>query len=190
MRSRPMGPMGGGMSGGMYPPMMHNQMFSSGMPPMGQMAPQRPMIPTMGAMNPALGGMGPMGPGAQMRPAFPPMGMNPALRRPTPTAAMPMPRPMIPQPQIQQPVVAPQPQGGNLAHLLSTMNPEQQKNVLGERLYNYILRRHPQEAAKVTGMLLEMDNTEIISLLENTENLDNKIAEALDVLRRHGAGFN
>lgn len=38
-------------------------------------------------------------------------------------------------------------------------------------------------AAKVTGMLLEMDQTEVLHLLESPEALKAKVAEAMDVLR-------
>jgi polyadenylate-binding protein len=193
-----MGP--GGMQGmqGMYPPMMTNQMFSSGMSPMGQMGGNMGMRP--GGMNSGMGGMGGMnrGPG----PAFPPMNAGP-LRRPNgPMGQMggnmgmqPTGMPQRPPMQSMQPMQsapapqAQQPQQTSLAQILSSMNPEQQKNVLGERLYNQILPKHPQEAAKLTGMLLEMDNGEIIGLLENTNALGNKINEALDVLRQH-SGMN
>lgn len=40
-----------------------------------------------------------------------------------------------------------------------------------------------ENAAKVTGMLLEMDQTEVLHLLESPEALKAKVAEAMDVLR-------
>ncbi|KAG2319593.1 hypothetical protein Bca52824_012806 [Brassica carinata] len=40
-----------------------------------------------------------------------------------------------------------------------------------------------ESAAKVTGMLLEMDQTEVFHLLESPEALKDKVAEAMDVLR-------
>lgn len=41
----------------------------------------------------------------------------------------------------------------------------------------------PDNAAKVTGMLLEMDQTEVLHLLESPDALKAKVAEAMDVLR-------
>lgn len=41
----------------------------------------------------------------------------------------------------------------------------------------------PQFAAKVTGMLLEMNPTEVLHLLESPQALQAKVAEALEVLR-------
>lgn len=38
-------------------------------------------------------------------------------------------------------------------------------------------------AAKVTGMLLEMDQTEVLHLLESPDALKAKVAEAMEVLR-------
>lgn len=69
--------------------------------------------------------------------------------------------------------------------LLTSMTPEAQKNHLGEGMYHYINRKHPEQAAKITGMLLEMDNSEIINLVDSQQLLDAKIAEAVQVLQQH-----
>lgn len=47
---------------------------------------------------------------------------------------------------------------------LNTMPAQQQKQILGEALYPRIHAINPQLAGKITGMLLEMDNAELLSL--------------------------
>ncbi|KAL4319209.1 hypothetical protein GQ457_18G016330 [Hibiscus cannabinus] len=77
----------------------------------------------------------------------------------------------------------PQPfQIGELASALAHATPNQQRTVLGECLYPRIEQLEPDTAAKVTGMLLEMDQTEILHLLESPEALKAKVAEAMEVL--------
>jgi len=55
--------------------------------------------------------------------------------------------------------------------------------MLGENLYPLVVQLEPDHAAKVTGMLLEMDQTEVLHLLESSESLKAKVAEAMEVLR-------
>lgn len=59
--------------------------------------------------------------------------------------------------------------------------------MLGESLYPQVEQLEPDAAAKVTGMLLEMDQTEVLHLLESPESLKSKVAEAMDVLRSTGS---
>ena len=70
---------------------------------------------------------------------------------------------------------------------LANATPSQQKNMIGERLYPLIHNSQPELAGKITGMLLEMDNAELLHLLESPEALNAKIQEAMTVLEAHRA---
>ena len=47
---------------------------------------------------------------------------------------------------------------------LGGLPPQQQKRMLGEAIYPKVQQMQPELAGKITGMLLEMDNSELISL--------------------------
>ncbi|RKP10507.1 hypothetical protein THASP1DRAFT_12747 [Thamnocephalis sphaerospora] len=64
---------------------------------------------------------------------------------------------------------------------------EQQKQMLGEALYPLIAAQQPELAGKITGMLLEMDNGELLHLLESPEAMKSKIDEAIAVLKQHAS---
>jgi polyadenylate-binding protein len=65
---------------------------------------------------------------------------------------------------------------------------EQQKMVLGEKLYPLIAASQPELAGKITGMLLDSYfSEEIIHLIETPAALKSKIEEALTVLQQHAA---
>ncbi|KAK4779070.1 hypothetical protein SAY86_006598 [Trapa natans] len=70
-----------------------------------------------------------------------------------------------------------------LATALANATPEQQRTMLGESLYPLVDQLEHGNAAKVTGMLLEMDQTEVLHLLESPEALKAKVEEAMEVLR-------
>ncbi|XP_027112531.2 polyadenylate-binding protein 2-like isoform X1 [Coffea eugenioides] len=72
---------------------------------------------------------------------------------------------------------------GALASALANASPADQRTMLGENLYPLVEQLEPETAAKVTGMLLEMDQTEVLHLLESPEALKSKVAEAMEVLR-------
>eukprot|EP01063_Lacrimia_lanifica_P032654 TRINITY_DN5614_c0_g2_i1.p1 TRINITY_DN5614_c0_g2~~TRINITY_DN5614_c0_g2_i1.p1 ORF type:complete len:566 (+),score=296.40 TRINITY_DN5614_c0_g2_i1:87-1784(+) len=70
---------------------------------------------------------------------------------------------------------------------LASLPQDEQKNALGEQLWMRINKTHPGRAEKITGMLLEMDVSETLNLLESPDVLQNKIEEALSVLEAHEA---
>lgn len=71
--------------------------------------------------------------------------------------------------------------------MLADAAPQDQKQMLGERLYPLIAVMHPEEAGKITGMLLEIDNSELLHMLEHQESLKAKVEEAVAVLQAHQA---
>lgn len=71
--------------------------------------------------------------------------------------------------------------------MLANADPEQQKQILGERLFPLVQALQPELAGKITGMLLEMDNPEVLLLLDNQEALEAKVEEAIEVLKQHNA---
>lgn len=73
------------------------------------------------------------------------------------------------------------------ATMLAAAAPPEQKQMLGERLFPLIQRMHHELAGKITGMLLEIDNTELLHMLEHNESLKNKVEEAVAVLQAHQA---
>jgi polyadenylate-binding protein len=70
---------------------------------------------------------------------------------------------------------------------LANATPQEQKQMLGERLFPLIQNMQPDLAGKITGMLLEIDNTELLHMLESRESLKAKVEEAIAVLQAHQA---
>lgn len=56
------------------------------------------------------------------------------------------------------------PEVGVLQSQLATVPPQQQKQILGEALFPKIQAMQPELAGKITGMLLEMENQELVNL--------------------------
>merc|ERR1719263_1262496 len=81
---------------------------------------------------------------------------------------------------------APQQGTASLAAQLAQASPDQQRIIIGEALYPLVEAIEPAAAAKVTGMLLEMDQSEVLHLIEDQAALNAKVAEAMHVLRAAG----
>merc|ERR1719327_1708160 len=132
-----------------------------GMHPM--LAPGGPMMQVMGKGMPPMMGKGP---------GVPPM--------------MGAPRPMGAPPNHQQ---QHQLQGdGRLnASVLAASPPPVQKQMIGEKLFPAVSKYRPDLAGKITGMMLEMDNSELLMLLESESQLKTKVDEAMRVLESQRA---
>lgn len=173
--------------------------------------PQIAMQPSMQPRGPRPGGPRPMT--AQARPtmAGQPMAQPMMMARPgvqaamqmnmagqrqapsfkyTPTARNPPQQvgvQMVPQagaPPPQQAVMI-QGQEPLTATMLAAAPLQEQKQMLGERLYPLIHSMHPDLAGKITGMLLEIDNSDLVHMLEDQTSLKGKVEEAVAVLHNH-----
>ncbi|KAL2455984.1 Polyadenylate-binding protein 5 [Forsythia ovata] len=75
-----------------------------------------------------------------------------------------------------------------LASALASASPENQQMMLGEQLYPLVEHLERNHAGKVTGMLLEMDQTEVLHLIESPDALRMKVGEAMNVLQSAASG--
>lgn len=75
--------------------------------------------------------------------------------------------------------------GDNVPLNQSNSPPPEQKQMLGERLFPVIEKMCPDMAAKITGMLLEIDHHELLRMIENHDSLRAKVEEAVAVLKAH-----
>lgn len=71
------------------------------------------------------------------------------------------------------------------AAALAAASPQEQKKMIGERLYPLVESIDAPNAGKITGMFLELDNGELLHLLEDAPALSRKVEEAQNVLRKH-----
>merc|ERR1719226_427888 len=172
----------------------------------------RPGQPAM-QMQPQMRGPRPGGPRPGMPTARPaqPMSQQMLMARPGVQAALPMqarpgqapsfkytPTARNPPQQVVGAMVpgtpgAPPPQQAVMiqgqepltATMLAAAPMHEQKQMLGERLYPLIHKMHPDLAGKITGMLLEIDNSDLVHMLEDQASLKGKVDEAVSVLHNH-----
>jgi len=162
----------------------------------------RPGAP--GATSPGLGPIGSVPPGAFTMPQAlrPPFGYaqatHPGMGGPALSPLMGLPQAPLPpmMPAMAHPPGAPLARGpmGQLPgrpplpmlskEILAALPPQQQKQQLGERLFPLIARQRPELAGKITGMMLELVNDDILTLLENERALKRKVDEAVAVLEK------
>lgn len=91
-------------------------------------------------------------------------------------------RPAGPPPSAGAPPTSAPPELGITPAQLAAASPMEQKQMLGEIIYMRIAGSHPDLAGKITGMLLEMDNDELLHLLGAPDAMNAKVNEALIVL--------
>jgi polyadenylate-binding protein len=167
-----------------------------GMPPMGAYPPNYPVRPG-GAVN-ARPPTAPAANGPRVNGGPSPVGIPQGL----PAGATPRGQmPVRPQNFGEQASSTQQPRLN--AQTLARASPQDQKQMLGEALYPLIhesvpvvhvrfdtdmSRTQPDLAGKITGMLLEMDNGELLHLIESPPALQDKVDEALRVLAEWGKG--
>jgi len=174
-----------------------------GMAGMGGMGPRGPRTanPRMPQQQPRpMGQPGPQPMAMMARPGMPPVPMVGAQVRAqqsfkyTPTARNPptqvMPGQMVAPGGVPPPQQAVLVQGQEplTATMLAAAPPQEQKQMLGERLFPLIQRMFPDLAGKITGMLLEIDNAELVHMLEDQNSLKGKVEEAVAVLQAHQGG--
>ncbi|XP_044027160.1 polyadenylate-binding protein 1A-like [Siniperca chuatsi] len=165
----------------------------------GAMRPSAPRPQTFGAMRPASQVPRMMSTQRVAAQTMGPRPANPAAGAATPVRGVPQykyatgvrnpQQHMTAQPQVtmQQPAVHVQGQEPLTASMLAAAPPQEQKQMLGERLFPLIQNMHPSLAGKITGMLLEIDNSELLHMLESPESLRSKVDEAVAVLQAHQA---
>ncbi|KAF0306631.1 Polyadenylate-binding protein 1 [Amphibalanus amphitrite] len=167
-------PAGGmrGMQAGQTRPMAQQALLPAGMQP-------RPMAPQPGAA------------GQQPRPAYKYTANMRNLQQLS-AAGVSGQAPLMPGAaqalaMQQQPAVRVQGQEPLTASMLAAAPEQEQKQMLGERLFPMIQHMYPELAGKITGMLLEIDNSELVHMLEHHESLKGKVDEAVAVLQAHQA---
>merc|ERR1712193_55354 len=159
---------------------MANMQRPSGAPMMAPMMTARPGMPPQGMPqvqpNANVGG----GPNVRANYKYTAGVRNVAGGQVVPVAPQP-----VMQPQAPQAAVFIQGQEPLTASMLAAAPPNEQKQMLGDRLFPLIQQMHPELAGKITGMLLEIDNSELVHMLEHQESLKGKVEEAVAVLQAH-----
>jgi len=90
---------------------------------------------------------------------------------------------LMPQPTRPPPAATNPGSGQQLtAAALAAAAPAVQKRMIGEHLFPAISKYQPELAAKITGMMLEMDNSELLTLLDSEPKLKAQVDEATRAL--------
>ena len=87
----------------------------------------------------------------------------------------------VPQP-VQQPI-----QSFDMDNF-NTLSAADKKRMIGEYIFFLLNNTYKETTGKITGMLLEVPQGELIALLASPQSILDKAAEAMEVLRKHRAG--
>ena len=66
---------------------------------------------------------------------------------------------------------------------LANVTPQDQKELLGERLFPHIQRMNSDLAGKLTGIMLEKSNKKILQMIENPDYLTKEVKAAVDHIK-------
>ena len=69
--------------------------------------------------------------------------------------------------------------------MLAAATPQDQKQMLGEKLFPRIRRKYPDLAGKVTGILLEKENKEILKMIEKPDYLTTSVKAVINMLTKN-----
>ncbi|KAF8651458.1 hypothetical protein AX16_004757 [Volvariella volvacea WC 439] len=130
------------------------------------------------AVAPAAGATPPRGPAPPPANRAPSVGATaapPAASRPAPPQAQSAPKDLPGHP--------PRPTAAQIEHADAITR----KQIFGEYLYVKIQDIQPALTGKITGMLLEMEDSELLTLAHNDDALIAKVNEAVNVLNEHAA---
>ncbi|KAA6403903.1 MAG: hypothetical protein EZS28_000573 [Streblomastix strix] len=93
---------------------------------------------------------------------------------------------------VNPPPVNPPTQNGNQTNFdlssLSQGSDEDKKNSIGEFIYEYAAKDHEELAGKITGMILELDLSELKQIVQNKQILNKQITDAILLLQQTGGG--
>jgi len=67
---------------------------------------------------------------------------------------------------------------------VSGLNDQDQKQYLGEQIFRKVEKICPEQAGKITGMLIGMDTTELYRMVDSDEFLHEKVQEGISVLKK------
>lgn len=71
------------------------------------------------------------------------------------------------------------------AEMLEGLTGSTRANILGVRVFPIVQRIYPMSAGKITGMLIQLSNKELLEMLQEDHKVLAKAHEAIDLLQNH-----